>query len=270
MPVDGQTELYGILGQPVSHSLSPAMHNAAFRHLHLNKIYLPFPAQDAKMAVTAMKTLGIRGASVTIPHKQAVIPVLDTIDPLAAKIGAVNTLIFRDGAAHGVNTDWLGANTALAQIAPLAGKSALLLGAGGSARAIGFGLIQAGVSLTMASRTPSRGQALAGDLGCPWRPLADLDDFTADLLINATSVGMGPNSGQTPVPARLLTNFGLVMDIVYSPLATTLLKEAKAAGCQTVNGLEMLLYQGSAQFELWTGLKAPVKIMRQALLTRIG
>ncbi|MDD5759642.1 MAG: shikimate dehydrogenase [Desulfobulbaceae bacterium] len=266
MPVDGATELYGILGNPVCHSLSPAMHNAAFQHLGLNKVYVPFAAADAVAAINAFRALGVRGVSVTIPHKQAVIAELDGIDPVAAKIGAVNTLLISEGRVHGYNTDWLGANAALKQLTPLAGKTVLLLGAGGSARAIGFGLLEEGASIALASRTPGTGQALASALGCPWCPLEATADFCADILINATSVGMGGNREKTPVDRGCLTRFRIVMDIVYSPLETRLLREAKAAGCQTINGLSMLLYQGVAQFELWTGCAAPVEIMRQQLM----
>ncbi|MBA3014272.1 MAG: shikimate dehydrogenase [Proteobacteria bacterium] len=267
MPVNGATEVYGILGNPVSHSLSPAMHNAAFQALGLNKVYVPFPAVDAGAAIQGFKALGIRGASVTIPHKQAVIPFLDSIDPVAAKIGAVNTLVINEGLVFGANTDWLGANAALKQLTPLRGKKVLLLGAGGSARAIGFGLLEEGAELTLASRTPATGQALAEVLGCPWAPLNSVIGFAADILINATSVGMGKSTGLSPVPREAVANFALVMDIVYSPLETLLLREAHAAGCRTINGLAMLLYQGVAQFERWTGVQAPVEIMRQELVT---
>lgn len=266
MPVDGATELYGIMGNPVSHSLSPAMHNAAFQHLGLNKVYVPFATQDVAAAINGFRALGVRGVSVTIPHKQAVIPELDAIDPVAAKIGAVNTLVINGASVHGCNTDWLGANAALRQLTTLKGKKVLLLGAGGSARAIGFGLLEEGASLTLASRTPTSGQALAAALGCPWLPLAVSADCQADILINATSLGMGVNREQSPVASQNLAHFGVVMDIVYAPLETRLLREAKAAGCQTINGLAMLLYQGVAQFELWTGLDAPVEVMRQQLL----
>jgi len=266
MPVNGATELYGIMGNPVSHSLSPAMHNAAFQHLGLNKVYVPFATQDAAAAINGFRALGVKGVSVTIPHKQAVIPLLDGIDPVAAKIGAVNTLLINGVSVRGYNTDWLGANAALKQLTPLKGKKVLLLGAGGSARAIGFGLLEEGACLTLASRTPTTGRALAEALGCPWAPLGSIADFHADILINATSVGMGANHDQAPIASQGLVHFDFVMDIVYSPLETRLLREAKAAGCQTVNGLAMLLYQGVAQFELWTGLEAPVEIMRQQLL----
>lgn len=266
MPINGVTELYGILGNPVGHSLSPAMHNAAFRHLGLNKVYLPLPSADPAAALIGLQALGFKGVSVTIPHKQAVIPLLSSIHPLAAKIGAVNTLCFTDDGIHGSNTDWLGAMVALKQVTPLQGRRVLLLGAGGSARAIGFGLIEEGACLTLASRTPSTGQALALAMGCPWLPMAEIGQFAGDILINATSVGMGQAAEHTPLAQPYLAHFSLVMDIVYAPLETRLLREAKQAGCQTINGLAMLLYQGVAQFELWTGMAAPVEVMRQELL----
>ena len=269
--INGSTELYGIMGNPVTHSLSPAMHNAAFRHLGLNKVYLPFPVQDAAAAIRAFKTLGVKGVSVTIPHKQAVIDQLDRIDPVAASIGAVNTLVIEeDATVFGLNTDWLGANAALKEhLGQLQGRRVVLLGAGGSARAIGFGLLEEGAQLTLASRTPERGQALAAALGCPWLPQESATEQQADILINATSVGMGAQRDSSPVAAEMLVNFSLVMDIVYSPLETRLLREAKVAGCQTINGLAMLLYQGVAQFERWTGVAAPVEVMRQQLLQRL-
>lgn len=270
MRINGATELYGIMGNPVAHSLSPAMHNGAFAALGLNKAYLPFAVQDVGQAMTGLRALGIRGVSVTIPHKEAVIPYLDTIDPVAKKIGAVNTLLISNGAIHGANTDWLGANRALSEKISLKGASVLLLGAGGSAKAIGFGLLEAGVSLTIASRSPEKGRALAGLLGCPWLPLAEAATARADALVNATSLGMAPQQELLPIAREALANFGVVMDIVYAPLATRLLQAAGQAGCRTIDGLAMLLYQGAAQFELWTGRQAPVGVMRQSLLTSLG
>jgi shikimate dehydrogenase len=268
--INGATELYGIMGNPVAHSLSPAMHNGAFAALGLNKAYLPFAVQDVAQAMSGLRGLGIRGVSVTIPHKQAVIPYLDTIDPVAENIGAVNTLVINNTAIHGTNTDWLGANRALEEIISLKGAAVLLLGAGGSARAIGFGLLEAGASITIASRTQEKGMELAKLLGCPWLPLAEAGSARAEILVNATSVGMAPQHDFSPIAGKALTNFKVVMDIVYSPLTTRLLREAAQAGCRTVDGLAMLLYQGAAQFELWTGLQAPVEVMRQSLLTSLG
>lgn len=270
MKINGHTIVYGIIGNPVRHSLSPAMHNSAFAALEENRVYIPLPVGDVSAALTGLKGLGIAGVSVTIPHKEAVIPLLDTVDPVAARIGAVNTIEVIEGEdgieLRGSNTDWLGANRALADQIDLAGKSAVVLGAGGSARAIGFGLLEAGSTLTLCSRTESRGRRLAADLDCPWIPLSRVTEPAADILVNATSVGMAPNSEVSLVPVASLEKFRVVMDIVYAPLQTRLLREAEAAGCATVNGLEMLLYQGVAQFELWTGRKAPVDVMRKALL----
>ncbi|MDH3394184.1 MAG: shikimate dehydrogenase [Desulfobulbaceae bacterium] len=270
MQVDGHTELYGIMGDPVAHSLSPAMHNGAFAHLGMNRVYVPFPVKDVPAAMNGFRALGVKGVSVTIPHKQAVIDNLDEIDPVAEKIGAVNTLQINDGRIKGFNTDWLGANRALEQQLSLAGKKVLLLGAGGSARAIGFGLLEAGAEVLIASRTPSSGEALAATLNCPWHPIAEAGTISADALVNATSVGMGDLADKSPIGAEALRNFPVVMDIVYAPLETKLLREAKAAGCKTVDGLAMLLLQGAAQFELWTGVDAPVDVMRERLLAGLA
>ncbi len=270
MKISGTTRVHGIMGNPVSHSLSPAMHNAAFAATGENGVYVPFPVEDVAGAITGLKALGVRGVSVTIPHKQAVMPCLDEIDPVAEKIGAVNTLVFSEGRVKGYNTDWLGANRALADKMVLSGASVLLLGAGGSARAIGFGLLEAGARLTIASRTPESGQALAKLLGCPWHPLADISKLKADAVVNASSVGMGKMADMSLVPSAKIGDFSLVMDIVYVPLETRLLKEAKEADCLTINGLQMLLYQGAAQFELWTGRPAPLDIMARELMAALG
>ena len=270
MAVDGKTALYGIMGKPVSHSLSPAMHNAAFAALVLNNVYLPFAVDDAGAALDAFRVLGVRGVSVTIPYKESVIPHLDSIDSVAEKIGAVNTLLIQDGHVHGCNTDWIGANRALSEKLELKGRTVLLLGAGGSARAIGFGLLEAGAAVVLASRTPERGKALAALLGCPWLPLAEAGTVSADALVNATSVGMEPESARSPVDQEVVSRIPVVMDIVYSPLETKLLRMAAQAGCTTVDGLAMLLYQGVAQFEMWTGREAPVSVMRDALLSGIS
>ena len=267
--VDGRTEIYGIMGSPVAHSLSPAMHNRAFAELSLNKIYVPFPVTDVAAALQGFRALGVRGVSVTIPHKQAVLPLLDSIDPVAAAIGAVNTLVVEEGRIHGLNTDWLGANRALAEVMELAGRRVLLLGAGGSARALGFGLREAGAEVIIASRTPERGRQLAQDLACEWHDLQTVAGLGADALVNATSVGMAPASEQSPVPNLDLARFKVVMDIVYSPLETRLLREATQSGCRVVGGLEMLLFQGAAQFEIWTGQAAPLAAMRTELLGRL-
>ncbi len=270
MQINGKTIIHGIIGNPVSHSLSPAMHNSAFAALNLNAAYVPFPVTDVASAMTGLRALGIRGVSVTIPHKQAVIDHLDDIDPVAAKIGAVNTLCIKNGRITGHNTDWIGANRALAEKIPLSGKKVLILGAGGSARAIGFGLLEAGAQILLASRTPQKGRQLATTLSCPWYPLDAIPQLTADCLVNATSVGMAPHTDTSLVGRKNLSRFAVVMDIVYAPLSTKLLSEAAEEGCQVVNGLAMLLYQGAAQFKLWTGEEAPVDVMRESLISSLS
>ncbi|MEA3468781.1 MAG: shikimate dehydrogenase [Thermodesulfobacteriota bacterium] len=265
MTINGKTVLYGILGNPVTHSLSPAMHNAALATSSINAVYLPFPAPDIAAAVTGIRGLGIQGVSVTIPHKEKVMALLDEIDPVARKIGAVNTVMNKNGTLTGLNTDWLGATRALEEEIDLNAAEAVILGAGGSARAIGFGLLERGAKFVLCSRTESRGKALADELGCSWVSLSEADYLSGAILINATSVGMKPHVENSPVPELILSRFQVVMDIVYAPLKTRLLQEAEANGCKIINGLEMLLYQGVAQFELWTGKVAPVAVMRKAL-----
>ncbi len=270
MAINGKTVLYGIIGDPVTHSLSPAMHNAAFAASGINAVYLPFPAAEIKEAVVGVRGLGVQGLSVTIPHKENVMALLDELGPVAVKIGAVNTIINKDGMLTGINTDWLGATRALEEKIVLKGADAVILGAGGSARSIGFGLLEKGANFVLCSRTESRGRALAEELSCPWISLADTEQLSGKILINATSVGMVPHIQDTPVAKEILPRFQVVMDIVYAPMQTRLLKEAEAAGCDVINGLEMLLYQGVAQFELWTGKAAPVSIMREALQEALG
>ena len=197
-------------------------------------------------------------------------PLLDVIDPVAEKIGAVNTLLFKhkaDGRLQctGVNTDWIGANQALAEAIRLGGASVLLLGAGGAARAIGFGLREAGAQIFIHNRSQAKGEHLAAQLGCPCVTVNELRDLRADVLVNATSVGMQPNASTMPLEADLLSNFQVVMDIVYAPLETRLLHEAAARGCKTVPGSNMLLYQATAQWQLWLGEEPPVDVMRAAL-----
>jgi shikimate dehydrogenase len=274
--INGETALFGIIGNPVHHTLSPAMHNAAFAALGLNCVYVPLPAVGLAEAVAGLKALGFKGVSVTIPFKEDVVPLVDDLDPVAGRIGAVNTLKIGNGEdpqdrrIFGANTDWVGANRALAEQIRLSNSRVLLVGAGGAARAIGFGLLDAGAEVLLANRSRDKGQTLARQLGCDFVELDELAGVRADALVNATSVGMVPAAERTPVPAELLGNYPVVMDIVYAPLNTRLLREARAAGCRVIDGLAMLLYQGAAQFELWTGRQAPLSVMRAVLTERFG
>jgi shikimate dehydrogenase len=262
--ISGYTKIFGILGRPVTHSLSPAMHNAAFRHLKINAVYVAFPVTDLAQAVAGLRGLAIGGVSVTIPFKEEIIPLIDALDPQAAQIGAVNTVVNRDGRLTGYNTDWLGAVTALKAQTNLTGRHVLILGAGGASRAIAYGIIQAGGRVTLTDVDMGRAAALVRDLGAAAIPLSALGDCPADILVNATPVGMAPDIEGIPIAPEFLSRFQVVMDIVYQPLQTRLLREAEHRGCATIDGLQMLIHQATAQFELWTGRQAPAEVMAQA------
>lgn len=273
--MDGCTQVFGILGNPVHHSKSPVMHNLAFQHCGINAAYLPFHAVDIKDAVTGLRALSVSGVSVTIPHKESIIPLLDEVDPVALKIGAVNTVeaLCVDGKIifKGSNTDWIGANRALEQVISLPQKSVLILGAGGSARAVGFGLQEAGAQVTLCSRTELRGRGLAKELDCQWFSLSAILEGAelpaVDVVVNATSVGM--NEDKSLLSISQLQGVEVVMDIVYAPLETRLLKNSREAGCKIICGLDMLLYQGVEQFQIWQKRPAPVEEMRKALYKEV-
>jgi shikimate dehydrogenase len=268
--IDAQTELYGVIGNPVRHSLSPMIHNGAFRRLGWNAVYLAFEVKNVEEALRGIRGLGVRGASVTLPFKTEVLPFLNKIEGLAKKVGAVNTIVNQRGRLIGYNTDCQGALEALEGRIDLRGKRVVLLGAGGAARAIGFGLKERGVRLIVINRSKERGQALSKELRCKYLPISFLakmkeGELEADIIINATSVGMYPRDGETPVPKEFLKKGMVVMDIVYEPLQTRLLREAKEKRCVTVDGLEMLIRQGMAQFEIWTGRRLKIGEIRKDL-----
>ncbi len=267
------TRVYGVIANPVAHSMSPAIHNAAFQHCGVNAVYLPFRVDDPADFIPAYKELPVEGYSVTIPHKEAVIPLLDEVQPLARRIGAVNTIVMRDGRLCGSNTDWSAAVAAIAsgvgQRESLAGRTVLLLGAGGASRAIAFGLAERGCRVVIANRTHERAVKLAADVGCEAIPLSDIGSVAYDILVNGTSLGMRPRVDDTPLDASLLRPGTLVFDSVYNPLETRLLREARAAGCRAVDGLEMFVNQAVQQFELWTRLPAPRALMRSVVESRL-
>ncbi|MEE9609609.1 MAG: shikimate dehydrogenase [Desulfatiglandales bacterium] len=265
MIIDQHTDLYGVVGYPLGHTLSPAMHNAAFLASGVNAVYLAFETGDIDQSLRGMKALGIRGMSVTIPHKSAVIPLLDEVDDLAKRIGAVNTIVNSEGRLAGYNSDAVGALNALEDQTELSGKTGLIIGAGGAARAIGFILKERGVHLTIANRSTGRGEALAGTLGCPFLPLEEIKDIQADLLIQTTPVGMVPHHEQCIISPDALKEGMVVMDIIYNPLETRLLTMARTQGCLTINGLPMFIHQGAEQFRLWTGIEAPISAMTHAV-----
>lgn len=282
MDIDAHTRFCGVIGNPVEHSLSPAIHNAAFQKLGLNFVYLAFRVEAIGDAIKGLRALGgFRGASVTIPHKVSAIPFLDEVEPTARHIGAINTIVAEDGKLTGYNTDATGALRALREGAgALAGKRVVMLGSGGAARAIAFALAaEPGVAgLSLLGVDDKERSALAADLRAK-TPLAVqevlLDDAAlarelagAQVLIHCTPIGMSPKVEASCVPLALLHSGLAVMDIVYNPRETRLLKDAKRAGCVTIPGLEMFLHQAVAQFELWTNQPAPADVMRAVLESR--
>jgi shikimate dehydrogenase len=275
----GKTRVCGIIGDPIEHSISPAMHNAAFEKTGLDYLYVPFQVrkEDLRQAIEGVRALNIRGLNVTIPHKVAVIPYLDEIDTLAEDIGAVNTIVNEDGYLKGYNTDATGFLQALKafKIRPER-KKVVILGAGGAARAISFILADRSSLLTLLNRHLSPAQKIADNLGNLFRTAVIAQELNrenleaalseADILVNTTSVGMKPFNNQSPVPVTLLSPNQVVFDAVYNPWKTKLLRGAEKRGVQVISGLEMLVWQGAKAFELWTGQPAPVEIMRETAI----
>ena len=268
--INTKTSLYAVLGNPIKHSLSPHMHNSAFEHINYNALYLAFEVQNIKEAVLGIKALGIKGASITIPHKVSAMDYIDEIDEDAVKIGAINTIVNKDGKLLGYNTDYAGAINAIYEKTTIKDKYISLIGAGGAARAIGYGIIKDGGKLTIFNKFIDEGELLAKDLGVKFYPISDFSKINCQILINATPLGMDPDIDTTPIQKKYLQKEMVVMDIVYNPLKTRLLKEAQSIGCEIINGVHMFVYQGVSQFELWTGQKAPVDIMKNAVLECLG
>ncbi len=270
--IDAGTELYGVIGNPVRHSLSPVIHNNAFRRMGLNAVYLAFEVGHLEEAIRGIKGLKLKGVSVTIPFKTQVVPFLDEIETVAEKIGAVNTIVNQGGRLVGHNTDWRAALEILGEDVDLKKKKVLLLGAGGAARAIAFGLKEKGCEVTVVNRSREKAEILARDLAFAFRSSLSPVEPDTEVLINATSVGMYPHAAASPVPKELLKKGMTVMDIVYQPLRTRLLQEADERGCQTINGLEMLARQGAAQLEIWTGKRPDIleikNDLRRALIRK--
>ena len=277
MSVDAFTQLFCIMGNPVHHSLSPVMHNRAFHETGYNGVYVAFQPEDIRSAVTAMRTLGIRGASITIPFKIDVLSCVDEIDPLAMKIGSANTLYNTGKGIKAFNTDGYGAIAALKEKnINLSGRRCLILGSGGAARPMAFYLADEGAEITISGIDETSARFLADELGLisqsgyirPDR-IDNVFMKDIDILINTTPVGMEPDYDGIPVSADYLHEKLTVFDIVYSPLETRLLIEAARRNCVTVSGLSMLLFQGARQFEIWTGLPAPIDAMRDSLLNAV-
>jgi shikimate dehydrogenase len=282
MGINGKTRVCAIIGDPVEHSLSPVMHNAAFKKLGLNLVYVAFTVTptELKDAVLGAKSLGLRGLNVTMPHKNAVMNYLDEVDATAKAIGAVNTVLNNTGKLVGYNTDGKGAMIALQEngVYPEE-KKLLLLGAGGAAKAIAYQAAQDVEELVILNRTPENAKKLAEMLrksfgvkvkGGTLSSEALKEELpTTDILVNATSVGMHPDVDSSPVLSDYLRSDLCVMDIIYNPLETKLVADAKAAGAKVVSGVEMLIYQGAVAFQIWTNCPAPIDVMRAAALNEL-
>ena len=282
MKNSGKTRVCAIIGDPVEHSLSPAMHNAAFKKLGLNIVYVTFTVtrNELKEAISGARRLGLRGLNVTMPHKTAVMKYLDKTVKTAKSIGAVNTILNDQGILTGFNTDGVGAMIALQENDVFTeGKKLLLLGAGGAGKAIAFQAAQEVEELVILNRTSEKAEMLAEVLGKKFGrkvnggtlspEILKEEMQTTDILVNATSVGMHPNVNRSPVPPGLLRPDLCVMDIIYNPLETKLVKDTKAVGAKVVSGLEMLVDQGAVSFQIWTNCPAPVEVMKEAALNKL-
>jgi len=280
--VKGTTKVVGIIGDPIKHSLSPLMHNAAFRYLNLDYIYVPFSVKKGMLedAIVGAKSLNIKGLNVTIPHKREVIKYLDSLNVSAEFIEAVNTIKF-DDTIKGYNTDGVGAIKAIEDVTSIKNKKIIIIGAGGAACAVSFQMLLAGVGrIVIANRSldnaiklkESLVEKLNGNVGCIGLGDELKDELQdADILIDTTPVGMYPNIDQEPLVNADAMHEGLVVnDLVYNPIKTTLLKEAEKAGAKTISGIGMLIYQGIESFKIWTGITPPFDVFEDALKKELG
>ncbi len=277
--ISGRTRICGIIGDPVEHTMSPSMQNEAFRITGLDYVYVPFHVVKEKLAeaVRGLRSAGCAGFNVTIPHKVTVMNLLDEIDEAAACIGAVNTVVINGGRMKGYNTDGEGFLRSLgAEGVGISGRKIVVMGAGGAARAICHVLARQEAVLTILNRSAGNAAELADEINRKTgKPVASGGMENADVisgaevLINTTSVGMGFRKAYSPLESRFLHTGLTVCDIVYNPPETELLRQAKAAGCRTVDGLGMLVWQGALSFELWTGKPAPVEAMKEAMRRRL-
>ncbi len=282
--IDANTQLYCIIGKPIRHSFSPYLQNAAFQENCINAVYTAFEVRDLENAIKAIKTLGIAGASITIPYKVSVLHFLDEVSDFAGMIGSVNTIINKGGRLFGTNTDSTGFYKAISEKTSVAGKTIALFGAGGAGKAIAFSLFYNSVpkELYIIETDESRTKELINNILTEFKKINKPVDQTKiksidrknwiqvkdfiDIIINATPTGMEPDAHSSILNPEDIPEKSTVMDIVYNPHNTLLLKYAGQKGCNLVYGVDMLLYQGVQQFELWTGQKAPVSVMRKVLL----
>lgn len=278
--IDRETQVYGVVADPVAHSLSPLIHNTAFQHQRLNAVYLPFRVSKHDLAqfLDTAPDLGVKGLSVTIPHKEAVLRKINKVDGATRRVGAANTIVWDNGDMVGYNTDYRAAMDSLEEamggprgdISPVRGKTILILGAGGVARVVAHGLQRRGAEVIVASRTNDRADRLAERVKCKAIDWAARYAVSADILINCTPVGMHPNVDETPYDKHHLRPSMVVFDTVYNPESTLLVKEARARSCTVVTGVDMFIRQAALQYKLFTGREAPLAEMRDALRRATG
>lgn len=273
--INAETEVYGVIADPVGHSLSPLIHNAAFEQLGMNRVYVPIrvPREDLPTFLDQASQWGIRGLSVTIPHKEAVIPKLTEIDPAAEGIGAVNTIVFQGQTLHGYNTDHRAAMASLEDALrqsgggdePLKDKVAMVLGSGGVGKAIAFGLVERGCQVVLTDGEVERAIQLSNKLKCRWVEWSNRHTVNVDVLANCTPIGMHPEVDETPFDKHHLRPSMVVFDAVYNPENTLLVKDARARSCKVITGVDMFVRQACMQFHLFTGQDGPAGLMRDII-----
>ncbi|MDR4497601.1 MAG: shikimate dehydrogenase [Candidatus Scalindua sp.] len=271
--INKETSVYGIVGNPVSHSMSPAIHNCSFLEKGLNSVYVPMKVLDIVSFVREFRKINIQGLSITIPHKETIVPLLDDIDTTARKIGAINTVVNQNGIFKGFNTDCVAAVQGLENGMnnnEISSHTVAIIGAGGAARAIAFGLKDKGCDITIYNRNVEHAIKLSHEIGCKYKRLEEICQVDTDILINCTPIGMFPEVEVSPVPKEALRKGMVVFDSIYNPIKTRLLLDAEASGCHTVNGLTMFINQAAEQFRLWTGINPSVELMRKAALEKLS
>ncbi len=282
MNINGKTKVCAVIGDPVEHSLSPVMHNAAFHELELNYVYVAFHVKNVKMALEGMIGFSLRGLSVTIPHKIEVMEYMDEITPLAEKIGAVNTVTLDNGKLYGTNTDGYGTLQAIETEERIDGKTVVMLGTGGAARAAAFAIacerkperfFIAGRNeqkvRKLAQEVTQHGKKMVSGLSLEPKELKSIFRET-DIIVNTTPIGMHPHEDECLLPEELFSERHVVFDMIYNPAETLLLKRAKRRFARTINGIPMFVHQGAKQFQLWTGEQAPLTVMQKAVKEALG
>ena len=277
-----RTNIICIFGHPIQHSMSPIMHNIAFKDLSLDFVYIPIDIapNNLKQAFDVVRALDIKGANITVPHKKITLKYVDDVSILARKIGAINTIKNEDGRLIGRNTDASGAKKALKEAnIDLNGKNVMILGAGGAARALAHSLIEEANNLVIVNRTPNRGKTLANELTKEYHKEVLFKKFdnkifgkilpSIDLLVNTTTIGMYPDKLLSPIPKNYLHDDLTVFDIIYNPLETQLMKDASEKGCRVLGGLDMLIFQGVLSFEWWTNQTPNVELMKKSILDEL-